>query len=77
MPRPPFLPLKAAWIKASERSGREGGPKSGPLRPFFIRRTINCFLCREGGPKSGPLRLFFICSYCLQHVGKVGRSQAR
>lgn len=34
MPRPPFFPLKAAWIKASERGGREGGPKSGPLRPM-------------------------------------------
>ena len=36
MPRPPFFPLKAAWIKASERGGREGGPKSGPLRPMLV-----------------------------------------
>ena len=76
MPRPPFLPLKAAWIKASERGSREGGPKSGPLRLYdggltdFMKsgrwsevRPVKTHRCRVLPP--------------ILLVGKVGRSQAR
>ena len=59
MPNPPFLPLQPAWIKGSGESGREGGPKSGPLRRQKQVPSI-APVCREGGPKSGPLRLLFI-----------------
>ena len=48
MPRPPFFPLKAAWIKASERGGREGGPKSGPLRPIYAWLGMNFFVGKVG-----------------------------
>ncbi len=40
MPRPPILPLYAAWIKGCGEIGWEVGPKSGPLRPRLISWTI-------------------------------------